>query len=63
MPTSRDLRNNPKQILEIREISGEISGWAYHDDFFHRLITENGLYLREGTALGKEEYYRILVIA
>ncbi|KFI04775.1 hypothetical protein P8852_05890 [Bacillus spizizenii] len=33
MPTSQTLRNNPQQILEVQEISGEITGWANHSDF------------------------------
>ncbi|OES43344.1 hypothetical protein [Domibacillus iocasae] len=34
MPVSRILRNNPERILSIPAISGEITGWAYHHDFF-----------------------------
>ncbi len=48
MPTSRDLRNNPEQILEIQEISGEITGWAYYNDFFSQADNREWFIFKRG---------------
>ncbi|QCR33570.1 hypothetical protein [Lysinibacillus sp. SGAir0095] len=33
MPTSPELRTNPESILNLEQVSGEVVGWANHEDF------------------------------
>jgi hypothetical protein len=40
VPDNRSLRHNPEQILEFKEIHGEVVGWANHSDFISEMDHE-----------------------